>query len=108
MPRFTGFVPGRGKTAIPLLSPDAIRPGMTSLAWISGGPAAGGGAAARRVMRTACGRDAGGGRDGPGLDRVAARSGTPAPRAGGPGGRGGTRITTMAPAPTGQTTPAPP
>src|SRR5436309_428357 len=107
MPRFTGFVPGKGKTAIPPLSSDAIRPGMTSLAWISGGPAAGGGAAARRVMRRACGRDAGGGRDGSGLDRVAARSGTPPACAGGPGGRGASRITTMAPAAIRQTSAAP-
>src|SRR5204863_2775419 len=107
MPRFTGFVPGRGKTAIPPLSPDAIRPGMTSLAWISGGPAAGGGAVARRVMRRACGRDAGGGRDGSGLDRVAARSGTPPACAGGPGGRGASRITTMAPAAIRQMSAAP-
>src|SRR6184192_3225404 len=110
MPRFTGFVPGRGKTAIPPVSPDAIRPGMTSFASSSGRPAAGGGAGAGRVMRSAFARDAAGGRDGSGLGRVAARSGTPpagADCAAGLGGRGASRITTMAPAATRQMSAAP-
>src|SRR5439155_794374 len=83
---------------------------MTSFASSSGRPAAGGGAGAGRVMRSAFARDADGGRDGSGLGRVAGRSGTPpagADCAAGLGGRGASRITTMAPAATRQMSAAP-